>query len=155
MTIKSSQFMGEAIKQAEIAFKKNEVPIGAVVVKDNQIIASSHNQNITLKDPTAHAEILAIRKAGEILGEKYLENCDLYVSLEPCPMCAGAISLARIRRLYYAASDEKSGGVENGAKVFSQSQCHHKPEIYSGIGALESQKLIKEFFFQKRSKAAK
>ncbi|MES2677100.1 MAG: nucleoside deaminase [Pseudomonadota bacterium] len=148
--IKSNPFITEALNQAQIAFEKGEVPVGAVVVKDNQIIASAYNQNIILKDSTAHAEILAIRKANQVLQNHRLDDCDLYVSLEPCPMCAAAISVARIRRLYYAASDAKSGGVENGAKVFSHQQCHHKPEIYSGIGALESEKLLKDFFSTKR-----
>jgi tRNA(adenine34) deaminase len=152
---KSNPFITEALKQAQIAFENGEVPVGAVVVQDNQIIAAAYNQNITLKDSTAHAEILAIRKANQILQSHRLETCDLYVSLEPCPMCAGAISAARIKRLYYAASDAKSGGIENGAKVFSHQQCHHKPEIYSGIGALESEKLMKDFFAGKRLKATK
>jgi tRNA(adenine34) deaminase len=147
---KPNPFIAEALNQAKIAFDQGEVPVGAVVVKDNQIIASAYNQNISLKDPTAHAEILALRWAAQILQTHRLENCDLYVSLEPCAMCAGAISLSRIRRVYYSASDLKSGGVENGAKVFSHSQCHHKPEIYGGIGASDSEKLMKEFFAQKR-----
>jgi tRNA(Arg) A34 adenosine deaminase TadA len=142
--------MDEALNQAQIAFAAGEVPVGAVVVKDNQIIAAAHNQNIFLRDATAHAEILAIKKANQILKTHRLDNCDLYVSLEPCPMCAGAISLARIRRLYYGASDSKSGGVENGARVFSHKQCHHKPEIYGRIAALESEKLLKSFFAKKR-----
>jgi tRNA(adenine34) deaminase len=150
MLIKPNQFTAEALNQAQIAFSQGEVPVGAVIVKNNQIIAAAHNQNITLKDSTAHAEILAIRKANQILQTHRLDDCDLYVSLEPCSMCASAISLARIRRLYYAASDPKSGGVENGAKIFTHQQCHHKPEIYSGIGAVESEKLLKEFFAQKR-----
>ena len=148
--IKSNPFIAEALNQARIAFSQGEVPVGAVVVQNNQIIAAAYNQNITLKDSTAHAEILAIRKANQILQSHRLETCDLYVSLEPCPMCAAAISMARIKRLYYAASDAKSGGVENGAKVFSHSQCHHKPEIYSGIAALESEELLKDFFATKR-----
>jgi tRNA(Arg) A34 adenosine deaminase TadA len=146
----SNYFMDEALNQAQIAFAAGEVPVGAVVVKDNQIIAAAHNQNIFLRDATAHAEILAIKKANQILKTHRLDNCDLYVSLEPCPMCAGAISLARIRRLYYGASDSKSGGVENGARVFSHKQCHHKPEIYGRIAALESEKLLKSFFAKKR-----
>jgi tRNA(adenine34) deaminase len=148
---KINPFIKEALEQAKIAFVQNEVPVGAVVVLGGQIIASAHNQNISLKDPTAHAEILALRKACEVLKSHRLEDCDLYVSLEPCVMCAGAISNARIRRVYYAASDAKSGGVENGAKVFSHPQCHHKPEIYGGIGALESEALLKDFFSTKRN----
>lgn len=148
--IKSNQFIAEALNQAQIAFDQGEVPVGAVIVKDNQIIASAHNQNIALQDATAHAEVLVIRKANKILQSHRLDDCDLYVSLEPCPMCAAAISMARIKRLYYAASDAKSGGVENGAKIFNHKQCHHKPEIYSGIGAVESEKLLKKFFVTKR-----
>jgi tRNA(adenine34) deaminase len=148
---KSNPFIQEALNQAKIAFSQGEVPVGAVIVKDNQIIAAAYNQNITLQDSTAHAEILAIRKANQILKTHRLDDCDLYVSLEPCPMCAAAISLARIKRLYYAASDPKSGGIETGAKIFNHQQCHHKPEIYSGIGALESEKLMKEFFSQRRN----
>ena len=145
-----NKFIVEALRQAQLAFDVGEVPVGAVVVKNNQIIAASHNQNIALQDATAHAEILAIRAANQILQSHRLDDCDLYVSLEPCPMCAAAISLARIKRLYYAASDAKSGGIESGAKVFSHQQCHHKPEIYGGINAMESEKLLKEFFAQKR-----
>lgn len=143
--------MVEALNQAKIAFNLGEVPVGAVIVKNNQIISKAHNQNISLQDSTAHAEILVIRKAGEILQNYRLDNCDLYVSLEPCSMCASAISLARIKRLYYAASDEKSGGVETGAKIFTHQQCHHKPEIYSNINASESAELLKSFFLKKRA----
>ena len=148
--MRSNKFIFEALAQAQFAFDNGEVPVGAVVVKDNQIIAASYNQNIALKDATAHAEILAIRSANQILQSHRLDDCDLYVSLEPCSMCAAAISLARIKRLYYSASDIKSGGVENGTKVFSHQQCHYKPEIYGGINATESEKLLKRFFVQKR-----
>ncbi len=147
---KPNPFIQEALIQARLAFEQGEVPVGAVMVKNNQIIAAAYNQNIALQDSTAHAEILAIREANKILKTHRLDDCDLYVTLEPCPMCAAAISLARIRRLYYAASDAKSGGVEVGAKIFSHKQCHHRPEIYSGINALESEKLLKTFFIQKR-----
>ncbi|MFT7087321.1 MAG: tRNA(Arg) A34 adenosine deaminase TadA [Rickettsiales bacterium] len=147
---KPNPFILEALNQARMAFDLNEVPVGAVVVRNNKIIAAAYNQNIALNDPTAHAEILALRKACALLESHRLESCDLYVTLEPCAMCAGAISHAKIRRLYYGASDEKSGGVENGARVFSHKQCHHKPEIYSGISALESEKLLKDFFAKRR-----
>lgn len=150
MTTKPNRFITAALTQAQIAFEQDEVPVGAVVVKDGEIIAAAHNQNISLQDASAHAEILAIRKAGQILQNHRLETCDLYVSLEPCAMCAGAISLAKIRRVYYAASDPKSGAVENGAQVFSHKQCHYKPEIYSGIGASKSEELLKKFFTAKR-----
>jgi len=150
MFSRENLFIKEALEQARIAFDKGEVPVGCVIVKNNEIIAKAHNQNIALQDSTAHSEILAIKQANQVLKNHRLNDCDLYVSLEPCPMCAGAISLARIKRLYYAASDAKSGGVENGSKVFSHPQCHHKPEIYSGIGALDAEKLLKDFFSQKR-----
>lgn len=143
-------FMEEALNQAKIAFEKNEVPIGAVIVENNQIIATAYNQNIALKDPTAHAEILVLRKASIIRKSHRLDNCDLYVTLEPCAMCAGAISLARIKRIYYAASDFKFGAVENGARIFNSSSCYHKPEIYSGIAEKESKELIVNFFKSKR-----
>ena len=142
--------MQEALKEARLAFDENEVPVGCVIVKNGEIISRGHNQNIFLKDATAHSEILAIRKANKLWQNHRLDDCDLYVSLEPCAMCAGAIALSRIRRLYYGASDKKSGGVENGARVFSQRQCHHKPEIYGGIGAIEAEKLMKKFFITKR-----
>ncbi|MFT6106192.1 MAG: tRNA(Arg) A34 adenosine deaminase TadA [Rickettsiales bacterium] len=148
---KPNPFIIKALEQAKIAFNLGEVPVGAIVVCNNKIIASAHNQNISLNDPTAHAEILALRQACKILKNHRLDECDLYVSLEPCTMCAGAISHARIRRIYYSASDPKSGGVENGAKVFSHPQCHHKPEIYGQIGAKDSEDLLKEFFSAKRN----
>ena len=145
-----SNFMEEALKQARIAFKKDEVPVGAVIVENGKIIATSHNQNLILKDPTAHAEILVMRKAANIKDSARLDGCDLYVTLEPCAMCASAIALARIRRIYYAASDIKFGAVENGARIFSSTSCHHKPEIYSGISEEESKELMQSFFRNKR-----
>lgn len=144
--------MRAALEQAEIAFKNNEVPVGAIIVEDQKIISSAYNGNLTKKDPTAHAEILALRKAAEIKGTSRLDNCDLYVTLEPCAMCAAAISLARIRRVYYAASDKKFGAVENGVRFFSSSSCFHRPEVYSGISEEESRKLLQDFFKMKRSK---
>jgi tRNA(Arg) A34 adenosine deaminase TadA len=145
-----NNFMEEALKQAKIAFEKDEVPVGAVIVENGKIIAASHNQNLILKDPTAHAEILVIRKAANIKDSARLDGCDLYVTLEPCAMCASAIALARIRRVYYAASDIKFGGVENGVRIFSSTSCHHKPEIYSGISEEESKELMQSFFRNKR-----
>lgn len=144
--------MKQALEQAEIAFNVDEVPIGAVVVdsKTKQVIARAHNQNIALKDATAHAEILAIRQACLVKNSSRLDDCDLYVTLEPCPMCSSAISLARIRRLYYGAADIKFGGVENGARVFSASSCHHKPEIYNGIDVAKAEQLLRKFFTLKR-----
>ncbi len=145
-----NNFMKEALNQAKIAFEKDEVPVGAVVVEEGKIIAVAHNQNLQLNDPTAHAEILAIRKAAEIKKSARLDGCDLYVTLEPCGMCAAAISLARIRRIYYAVSDEKFGAVENGSRFFSSSSCHHVPEIYSEIGETEAKDLLVKFFRLKR-----
>jgi len=143
-------FMQEALRQAKIAFEKDEVPVGAVIVEDGKIVAATHNQNLLSKDPTAHAEILALRKAAEIKNSHRLDGCDLYVTLEPCAMCASAIALARIKRIYYGASDIKFGAVENGAKIFHTSSCHHKPEIYSGIAEEESKNLMIDFFKSKR-----
>lgn len=143
-------FMDSAFEQAELAFKNDEVPVGAVIVENNKIIASSHNKNLTLRDATAHAEIVAIREATLSKDSARLDNCDIYVTLEPCTMCAAAISLSRIRRVYYAASDEKFGAVENGGKFFNSKSCHHKPEVYSGISESRSQKLLIDFFKTKR-----
>ena len=145
-----NNFMEEALKQARIAFEKDEVPVGAAIVENGKIIATSHNQNLILKDPTAHAEILVMRKAAKIKDSARLDGCDLYVTLEPCAMCASAIALARISRVYYAASDIKFGAVENGVRIFSSTSCHHKPEIYSGISEEESKKLMQSFFRNKR-----
>lgn len=142
--------MIEAINQAKIAFEKDEVPVGAVLVENGEIIAKSHNLNISLNDPTGHAEILVLREAAKIKNSPRLDGCDLYVTLEPCAMCAAAIALARIKRVYYAASDEKFGAVENGARIFHSSSCHHQPEIYSGINEEESKNLLQSFFKSKR-----
>ena len=148
--MKKNNFMAEALNEAKLALAENEVPVGAVIVENGKIIARSHNQNISLKDPTAHAEILVLRQAALLKDSPRLNNCDLYVTLEPCPMCASAISLARIRRVYYAASDVKSGGVENGPKIFNSSSCHHKPETYSRIAEEESKEILVNFFKSKR-----
>lgn len=147
-----NSYMDLAFKEAQSAADRGEVPVGAVLVKDNQIIARDSNRTLELNDPTAHAEILTIRGAGAILGSQRLTGCDLYVTLEPCPMCAAAISFARINRLYYGAVDAKSGGAESGIRFFSQPSCHHSPEIYGGIGAQESATLLKNFFQQKRAR---
>ncbi len=143
-------FMDEALSQAKIAFENDEVPVGAVVVENGEIIATAHNNNLHLNDPTAHAEILALRLAAAAKNSARLDNCDLYVTLEPCAMCASAIALARIRRVYYAASDEKFGAVENGARIFNSSSCHHRPETYSGINQTEATDLLVKFFRSKR-----
>jgi tRNA(adenine34) deaminase len=142
--------MSLALEQAHSAAARGEVPIGAVLVKDGAIIAAAGNRTRELNDPTAHAEILVIRHACQTLSDERLAGCDLYVTLEPCTMCAAAISFARIRRLYYGAQDIKGGGVENGARFFSQPTCHHAPEIYSGFNEAESETLLKEFFRTKR-----
>ena len=143
-------FMPRALALARAAADAGEVPIGAVIVKDGQVIAEAHNSPRTDHDPTAHAEILAIRRAAEALGDERLTGCDLWVTLEPCAMCAGAIAHARIRRLYYAASDPKGGAVEHGARVFEQEQCLHRPEIYSGIGEAEAADILRVFFRERR-----
>lgn len=127
-----------------------EVPIGAVIVKDGVVIAEAHNAPRDLHDPTAHAEILAIRRAAQALGDERLTGCELWVTLEPCAMCAGAIAHARIARLYYAASDPKGGAVEHGARVFEQEQCLHRPEVYTGIGEAEAAELLRGFFRERR-----
>ncbi|MFZ5743804.1 MAG: nucleoside deaminase [Pseudomonadota bacterium] len=137
----------DAARRGESA---GEVPIGAVVVKDGAVIAAAYNQPRSLSDPTAHAEVLAIRAAAKVLGNERLDGCELWVTLEPCPMCAGAISHARIAKLYYAASDPKGGAVEHGARVFEQEQCLHRPEVYSGMGEAEAAGLLRGFFQSKR-----
>jgi tRNA(adenine34) deaminase len=143
-------FMPRAIAAARAAAAAGEVPIGAVIVKDGVVIAEAHNAPRTDHDPTAHAEILAIRQAAKFLQDERLTGCELWVTLEPCAMCAGAIAHARIARLYYAASDPKGGAVEQGARVFDQPQCLHRPEVYSGIGEAEAAELLRGFFKDRR-----
>ena len=139
--------MDLALAQARAAAARHEVPVGAVVVTaDGRILAAAGNQTRGSHDPTAHAEIVAIRAACRVLACERLIDCDLYVTLEPCAMCAGAISLARIRRLYWGAGDPKGGGVEHGARVFNQPTCHHRPELYPGLGETEAAVLLREFF---------
>ncbi len=150
MTNMTNPFMQSSINQASKAASCGEVPVGAVIVKDGKVIASSHNLVETERDPTAHAEILAIRAASKLLSSPRLTDCDLYVTLEPCAMCAQAISFARIRRLYFGAYDPKGGGVENGARVFAQPTCNHKPEVYGGIAEQECGELLKDFFKERR-----
>ena len=142
--------MRAALDQARAAAAAGEVPVGAVVVKDGAVIAAAHNAPRTLCDPTAHAEILAIRAAAQALGNERLDGCELWVTLEPCAMCAGAIAHARIARLYYAAPDPKGGAVEHGARVFAQDQCLHRPEVYSGMGEGEAASLLRRFFADRR-----
>jgi tRNA(adenine34) deaminase len=143
-------FMEQALAEAKAAALRGEVPVGAVVVLGGQVVASAGNRTRELCDPTAHAEVLAIRAACAALGSERLTGHDLYVTLEPCPMCAAAISAARIGRLYYGASDPKSGGVAQGARVFSHPQCHHVPEVYDGISAEEAEAVLKDFFAARR-----
>jgi tRNA(adenine34) deaminase len=139
-----------ALELARQGVVAGEVPIGAVVVKDGEVIARAHNQPRGLRDPTAHAEVLAIREAARVLGNERLEDCELWVTLEPCAMCAGAIAHARIAKLYYAASDPKGGAVEHGARVFEQDQCLHRPEVYTGMGEAEAGELLRGFFRERR-----
>ena len=144
-------FMDQALDEARAAAQRGEVPVGAVVVSAaGDVVARAGNRTRELCDPTAHAEILAIRAACAALGSERLVGHDLYVTLEPCPMCAAAISAARVARLYYGASDPKSGGVAVGARVFSHPQCHHVPEVYDGIGAEAAETLLKAFFADRR-----
>ncbi len=142
--------MRRALQLAHEAAALGEVPVGAVVVKDGKVVGEGHNLTRTDADPTAHAEMVAIRMAAQKLGDERLTGCDIYVTLEPCSMCAGAISHARLARLYYGASDPKGGAVEHGARVFQQPQCLHKPEIYSGLGEAEAAELLRGFFKGRR-----
>jgi tRNA(adenine34) deaminase len=149
---KPQNFMERALEVAEQAGARGEVPVGAVIVDpaSGDVLACAGNRTEELADPTAHAEVLAIREAAAKLGAARLVGCDLYVTLEPCPMCAGAISFARIRRLYFGASDPKGGGVEHGARVFDHPTCHHRPEVYGGIDEARAATLLKEFFSARR-----
>lgn len=144
-------FMDLALEEAELARDRGEVPVGAVLVSSSgDIVARDGNRTRELNDPTAHAEVLVIRAACQSLQTERLSGLDLYVTLEPCPMCAAAISFARVRRLYYGASDPKSGGIEQGPRVFSHAQCHHVPEIYDGVSARASTDLLRAFFAERR-----
>ena len=145
-------FMGLALAEAEAAAARGEVPVGAVLVDgtSGKLLARAGNRTEAANDPTAHAEMLAIRAATRVVGAARLAGCDLYVTLEPCAMCAGAISFARIRRLYYGAEDPKGGGVHHGARVFDQPTCHHRPEVYDGIAAEKAGQLLKDFFKARR-----
>ena len=144
------KYMEEALTVARGAALAGEVPVGALVVKDGEVIARGANRPLTDNDPTAHAEIVAMRAAAKTLGTDRLTGCDLWVTLEPCAMCAGAIAHARISRLYYGASDAKGGAVENGPRLFGQNSVHHKPEIYGGFLADEASDLLKQFFRDRR-----
>lgn len=143
-------YMEIALNEARLAGARGEVPVGAVVVLGDRVVAREGNRVRELCDPTAHAEVLAVRAACRVAGSERLIGHDLYVTLEPCAICAGAISAARIARLYYGAADPKSGSVAQGARVFAHPQCHHAPEVYDGIGALEAEALLKDFFASRR-----
>lgn len=143
-------FMEAAFEEARAAGARGEVPIGAVVVRDGEILGRAGNETRVLNDITAHAEILAIRRAAAAVGDERLIDADLYVTLEPCTMCAAAISFARIRRLYYAARDPKGGAVESGVRFYQQPTCHHMPEVYSGIRESEAAEMLRGFFQQRR-----
>jgi tRNA(adenine34) deaminase len=140
-----------AFGAAQEAAARGETPVGAVVVRNGVVLASAGNETLALHDPTAHAEVLAIRRACQKVGSERLPDADLYVTLEPCTLCAAAISFARIRRLYFAASDPKGGGVEHGAKVFGQPTCHHAPEVYGGFREKEAAELLRDFFKARRA----
>jgi tRNA(adenine34) deaminase len=142
--------MDLALDEARAAAAAGEVPVGCVIVRDRAVVARARNRTITDRDPTAHAELLAIRAAAAAIGSERLVDCDLHVTLEPCPMCAAAISFARIRRLYYAAADPKGGAVDNGVRLYASPTCHHRPEVYGGIGEAEAAKLLKDFFKERR-----
>jgi tRNA(adenine34) deaminase len=145
--------MDAALKEARAAREAGEVPVGCVIVHEGQVIARAGNRTVSDHDPTAHAELIALRLAASALGSERLTDCDLYVTLEPCAMCAAAASFARIRRLYYGADDPKGGAVENGVRFFDSASCHHRPEVYGGIGEKEASVLLKDFFHARRSES--
>ena len=146
----AQSFMDDALSEARAAEAAGEVPVGCVIVRDGKVIARAANRTLTDRDPTAHAEMVAIRQAAASIGSERLTDCDLYVTLEPCAMCAGALSFARIRRLYYGAADPKGGAVDNGVRFFASPTCHHRPEVYGGIGESKAGALLKEFFKTRR-----
>jgi tRNA(adenine34) deaminase len=139
-----------ALEEARAAGERGEVPVGCVLVRGGEMIACAGNRTVADRDPTAHAEMIAIRDAARALGSERLEDCDLYVTLEPCAMCAGALSFARIRRLYYGAADPKGGAIENGVKFFASPTCHHRPEVYGGLAEAAASDLLKRFFKDRR-----
>ena len=149
-TSTSQNFMDEALEIAVAAARAGEVPVGAVIVRGGEVIAREGNRTLREHDPSAHAEVLAIRTAAKSLNSERLSDCDLYVTLEPCTMCAAAISLARIRRLYYGAADPKGGAVESGVRFFSSPTCHHKPEVYGGMQEARAAELLRGFFKERR-----
>ncbi len=143
-------FMDMALQEARAAGIRGEVPVGCVIVRNGEAIARAGNRTFADHDPTAHAEIIAIRQAAHSVRSERLADCDLYVTLEPCAMCAGAVAFARIRRLYYGAADAKGGAVDNGVKFFASPTCHHRPEVYGGLAEAEAGSLLKEFFRERR-----
>jgi tRNA(adenine34) deaminase len=145
-----ASFMEIALAEAHAAGERGEVPIGCIVVRDGAVVAGAGNRTLADRDPTAHAEMLAIRAAAAALGSERLSDCDLYVTLEPCTMCAAAMSFARIRRLYYGAADPKGGAVDNGVKFFASPSCHHRPEVYGGLAEAEASALLRQFFQARR-----
>ena len=145
-----ASFMDMALQEARAAGERGEVPVGCVIVRGGEVIARAGNRTLADRDPTAHAEIIAIRQAAVSLGSERLDACDLYVTLEPCAMCAGALAFARVRRLYYGAADPKGGAVDNGVKFFASPTCHHRPEVYGGMAEAEAAALLKSFFKERR-----
>ena len=145
-----TSYLNMALAEARAAAARGEVPVGCVIVRDGAVIAQAGNRTLAERDPTAHAEMLAIRQAAAVLGSERLDDCDLYVTLEPCAMCAGAVSFARIRRLYYGAADPKGGAVESGIRFFASPTCHHRPEVYGGMAEAEASALLKAFFRERR-----
>ena len=143
-------YMQFALEEARAAGARGEVPVGCVIVRDGKVVARAGNRTLADKDPTAHAELLAIRQAAAALGSERLIDCDLYVTLEPCAMCAAAMAFARIRRLYFGAPDPKGGAVENGVRFFASPTCHHRPEVYGGINEIECAGLLRDFFAARR-----
>jgi tRNA(adenine34) deaminase len=145
-----ASFMDVALAEARAAGERGEAPIGCVIVRGGLIVARAGNRTLAERDPTAHAEMLAIRRAAAVVGSERLDDCDLYATLEPCVMCAGAAALARIRRLYYGAADPKGGAVDSGVKFFASPTCHHRPEVYGGMAEAEAAALLKDFFRERR-----
>jgi tRNA(adenine34) deaminase len=145
-----ASFMDMALQEARAAGERGEVPVGCVIVRGGEAIARAGNRTLADRDPTSHAEMIAIRNAAAKLGSERLDACDLYVTLEPCVMCAGALAFARVRRLYYGAADPKGGAVDNGVKFLASPACHHRPEIYGGMAEAEAAALLKEFFRERR-----
>jgi tRNA(adenine34) deaminase len=145
-----TSFMDMALQEARAASGRGEVPVGAVIVRDGEVLSRAGNRTLADRDPTAHAEMIAIREAASKVGSERLDGCDLYVTLEPCAMCAGAVAFARIRRLYYGTIDPKGGAVDNGVKFFASPTCHHRPEVYGGLVEAEASSLLKEFFKERR-----